>query len=283
MVNNIVDKNKKSKTLKIVLISITGVLGLLFAGYLILLISLGALSRFGQPFWFENGRVYFGPSSCGNKEERLSCSVTADPYSWCNCKSRIYYNGHEVFEELKPIIYLYPESEIVLNVRLGKPENLTTTYQKYNLSGWDVLAYPNGDLIDLDTDRKLYALYWEGESNSRNAKPDKGFVVSGEDSARFLEEKLEFLGLNYKESEEFITYWLPKLEKNPFNYIYFMTTEEIEEDMPINISIKPDTTIRVRMLFQGLEQYEGVQEQILEPAPERSGFTLVEWGGSEIE
>ena len=146
-----------------------------------------------------------------------------------------------------------------------------------------MLAYPNGDLIDLDTDRRLYALYWEGEGDFDDIKFDEGFVVSSEESARFLEEKLELLGLNYKESEEFITYWLPKLEKNSFNYIYFMSTEEIEKDMPIDISIKPDTTIRIRMIFHGLEQYETVQEQILEPAPERSGFTLVEWGGSEIE
>ena len=35
----------------------------------------------------------------------------------------------------------------------------------------------------------------------------EGFVVKGEDSAAFLEEKLEILGLNYKEAEEFIIYW----------------------------------------------------------------------------
>lgn len=30
------------------------------------------------------------------------------------------------------------------------------------------------------------------------------------------EEKLEILGLNYKETEEFIVYWLPKLEQNEY-------------------------------------------------------------------
>lgn len=282
MANNVINKNKKNKVLKIILISVASVLGLLFASYLILLVSLGALDRFGQPFWFEGGRVYFGDRQCCD-EERLHCSVTADPYSWCSCESKNHYNGQEIFPVDKPIIYLYPSSETVLNIKLGRPENLTTTYPKYELSGWNVLAYPNGDLIDLNTSKKLYALYWEGKSDFDNIKFDKGFVVSGEDSARFLEEKLELLGLNYKESEEFITYWLPKLEKNPFNYVYFMTTEEIEKDMPIEVSVKPDTTIRIRMIFQGLDQYEAIQEQILEPAPTRSGFTLVEWGGSEIE
>ena len=34
-----------------------------------------------------------------------------------------------------------------------------------------------------------------------------------------LEEKLAILGLTERESEEFIVYWLPKLEKNKYNYI----------------------------------------------------------------
>lgn len=280
MVKNVA--NKKNKTLKIIIISISSVLSLLFIACLILLLSLGALNQFGKPFWFKNGQIYFGPSSCESSEERLHCSATADLYSQCECEAKTYNNDHRIRVD-KPIIYLYPNSETILNIKLGKPENLTTTYPKYELSGWNVLAYPNGDLIDLSTNKKLYALYWEGTSNFDNIEFNKGFVIKSEDSAKFLEEKLEFLGLNYKESEEFITYWLPKLEKNAFNYIYFMTAEEIEKDMSINLSVEPDTTIRVRMIFKGLDQYESVQEQILEPAPERNGFTLVEWGGSEIE
>ena len=186
-------------------------------------------------------------------------------------------------DELKPIIYLYPQSELSLNLKLGKPENLTTTYPKYSPEGWDVLASPNGDLVDQNTGRKLYALYWEGKSDFSKVNLSTGFIVKSEDVASFLEEKLETLGLNYKESEEFITYWLPKLEKNPYNYIHFLTADEIESGMPIYLSTQPDTTIRVRMIFKGLDQAHSVNEQKLETAPVRNGFTMVEWGGSEIE
>ena len=180
----------------------------------------------------------------------------------------------------KPIIYLYPTEETKVTVKVGNPENLTHTYPKYeNL--WEVLAKPNGDLIDLKTGRNLYALYWEGKNE---VKPNmkEGFIVKGEDTIKFLEEKLAILGLNEREQEEFIVYWLPKLESNKYNFISFQTMEEINENMPLEISPKPDTIIRVLMEFKGLEKEIEVKEQKLE-TPVREGFTVVEWGGTEIK
>ena len=63
-------------------------------------------------------------------------------------------------------------------------------------------------------------------SNVVEFKVEKeGFIVKGEDTAKFLEEKLEILGLNEREAEEFIIYWLPKLEANKYNYIRFASVE----------------------------------------------------------
>lgn len=186
-------------------------------------------------------------------------------------------------EELdyKPIIYLYPEAETEVIVTLGKSEMITTSYPKYT-NGWKALAQPNGDLLDLSTNRKLYALYYENK-NSVNFKIKKdGFVVKAENVAEFLEEKLAILGLTERESEEFIVYWLPKLESNHYNYIRFATQEEISENMPLEIEPNPDTTIRVLMTFKGLEKPMEVEEQKL-VTPERTGFVAVEWGGTEIK
>lgn len=64
--------------------------------------------------------------------------------------------------------------------------------------------------------------------------------------------------------------------------------------MPIEIfdkegrRIKPDALIRVWMSFKpvGAEEarslVEILPEQELETAPERDGFTVVEWGGTEV-
>jgi len=180
----------------------------------------------------------------------------------------------------KPIIYIYPQEEIEISVKLGYPEKITCSYPKY-VDGWNVIARPEGNLIDKETERNLYALYWEG-INTLNTEIKDGFVVKGEDTIKFLEEKLEILGLNEIEAEEFIVYWLPKLEANKYNYIRFATMEEINEDMPLEFSVEPDTLIRVLMEFKGLEEYIEVPEQKLE-TPERKGFVVVEWGGTELK
>ena len=166
-------------------------------------------------------------------------------------------------------------------VKLLKSKNLTCSYPKYE-DGWNVLAEPNGDLKDLTTNRNLYSLYYESESDINFKVEDEGFVIKGEDSAKFLEEKLAILGLNEREAEEFIVYWLPRLEANKYNYIRFATSDEINQNMPLEISPKPDSTIRVLMIFKGLESPIDVNEQKL-TIPNRTGFVTVEWGGTEIK
>ena len=104
---------------------------------------------------------------------------------------------------------------------------------------------------------------------------------ASEDSSNFLEEKLATLGLNERESEEFIVYWLPKLEANEYNYIRFATEEEIGSNMPLDINPNPDTLIRVLMIFKGLDDPIEVEDQQL-ITPERKGFVAVEWGGVDL-
>lgn len=181
----------------------------------------------------------------------------------------------------KPIIYLYPTEETGVSVKLLKSENLTCSYPKYQ-DGWNVLAEPNGVLKNLRTNRNLYSLYYESESDINFKVDNEGFVIKGEDSAKFLEEKLAILGLNEKEAEEFIVYWLPRLEANKYNYIRFATLDEINANMPLEINPNPDSIIRIMMTFKGLDNPIDVKEQEL-VTPERNGFVAVEWGGTEIK
>ena len=182
---------------------------------------------------------------------------------------------------VKPIIYLYPEEDTNISVVLKKPDSITCSYPKYT-DGWNVFAKTNGDLVDLDTGRNLYSLYYECDKEVEHKMTNEGFVVKGEDSAKFLEEKLEVLGLNEREAEEFIVYWLPILEKNNYNYIRFANNEEIILNMPISVNPAPDTVIRVLMITKPLDKYVEVNEQHLDKV-ERNGYTLVEWGGTIIK
>ncbi len=180
----------------------------------------------------------------------------------------------------KPIIYLYPEKDEEIEVCLGYKEKITTSYPKY-ISGWKVQANPNGDLKDINTNKSLYSLYYESENVYKFKVEKDGFCVEGEKTVEFLEEKLAELGLTEREAEEFIIYWLPRLEKNRYNYIRFATREEINKNMPLEITPKPDTEIRVLMIFKGLEKKIDVEEQQI-VTPKRDGFVAVEWGGVEI-
>ncbi len=190
----------------------------------------------------------------------------------------------ELFMLGKPIIYLYPEQTTEVAVKLGHPELLTTTYPEYN-NGWRVMAEPSGRLVDTESGRELYALYWEGwRDGAAESESQDGFVVAREQLVEFLEEKLAILGLNEREADEFIIYWLPRLREAPYSWIRFETRAEIDAYMPLEVTPQPDTVIRVVMQFRLLDSADQMKgrEQILEPVPVREGFTVVEWGGTEF-
>lgn len=180
----------------------------------------------------------------------------------------------------KPMIYIYPTSDLDLKIKLVNDDKLTHTYPKYS-NEWNVHVTKDGNIYDYKTKRNYYALYWEGIDNT-SINMNEGFVVKGEQTSTFLENKLSYLGLNDKEINEFIVYWLNKMEDNNYNFIRFRTMEEINEYMPLEFSKKPDTLIRVIMDFKPLNKKLYVKEQKLEKV-ERKGFTIVEWGGREIK
>ena len=72
------------------------------------------------------------------------------------------------------------------------------------------------------------------------------------------------------------------MEHNNYNYIRFATSEEINSEMPLDISPVPKTLIRVLMEFKPLDEKIEVKEQKLEKV-ERKGYTVVEWGGTELK
>ena len=174
----------------------------------------------------------------------------------------------------KPVLYLYPEKEQEVTVKFAHPEYLTTTYPKYT-NGWTVVAKPNGDL--LANNKYYYALYWE-ELNQTHVDFSEGFYVTKDNAIEFLEEKLTTIGLNEKERNEFIMYWLPILEKNEQSLVYFELTESLQETNALNITPTPDSLLRVRIHVKKVDNKVNIKEQKLETF-DRIGFTAVEWGG----
>lgn len=180
-------------------------------------------------------------------------------------------------ETAKPVIYLYPEQEQEITVKLGYPqEYFTYTYPTYE-DGWQVMAEPDGTLTNLADGSTHYYLFWEGNKPVKWDQSE-GFVVPGAETEAFLLEKLAYLGLNPREYNDFITYWVPRMQDNPWNLITFVG-EQYEQLAPLEISPAPDSILRVHMVYQPLEAPVKVPEQQL-TSFQRKGFTVVEWGGS---
>ena len=178
----------------------------------------------------------------------------------------------------KPVIYLYPEEVTDVTVQLDYSGKLTCTYPAYK-DGWTVTAAPDGTLTDAAGQTYNY-LYWEGEGTERYDF-SRGFCVAGADTAAFLEDALAQLGLTRKEANEFIVYWLPRMEQSPYNLIAFQQ-ETYTEAAKLTVTPTPDSILRVFMAWKPLEKPVDIPAQTL-PIFERRGFTVVEWGGAEVQ
>ena len=189
----------------------------------------------------------------------------------CACEPR------EVDANEKPVIYLYPETETRVTVKLDLSGELTCAYPAYD-GGWTVTAAPDGTLTDEHGQTYNY-LYWEGEGTEAYDF-SKGFCVAGSDTAAFLEDALDRLGLTRREANEFLVYWLPRMQDNPYNLIAFQQ-EAYTESAKLTVSPQPDSVLRVFMAWKPLARPVDVPAQTL-PGFERRGFTLVEWGGAEV-
>ena len=198
--------------------------------------------------------------------------------SMCACRDEREEESWVAPTPAKPVIYLYPEEITEVTVQLdyitGK---LTCTYPAYE-GGWTVTAAPDGTLTDAKGQTYNY-LYWEGEG-TEHYDLSEGFCVAGADTAAFLEDALAELGLTRREANEFIVYWLPQMEQNPYNLIAFQQ-EAYTEAAKLTVTPAPDSLLRVFMTWKPLAEPVDIPVQEL-PAFNRHGFTVVEWGGTQI-
>ncbi len=182
----------------------------------------------------------------------------------------------------KPVIYIYPTEKTEIDLELNFKGELLTTFPKYD-KNWDVIAEQNGQIFDKKTNRYYSSLFWDGTIDfpEEHYKYDDGFIVPKEKLTEFFIEKLGYIGLNNQETNDFIQYWLPILERNKYNFIHFLVNEKCNEIADLKVNPKPETSIRIYMEFYGLENYINCNEQQL-PKTERKGFTLIEWGGADV-
>ena len=182
----------------------------------------------------------------------------------------------------KPVIYLYPEKSCFVDVKVNPKGKFTFTYPAYK-NGWKVYADSSGELTV--ENKKINYLFWESSQKIEieNIDLSSGFSIESENSMDFLEEKLTEFGLNSKEKADFITFWVPQLMKNKYNFVHFIFNDAANQFAELEISPKPEHIYRLYMLsfpMESLNQIQVKDQKI--PKMERSGFTVLEWGGSQI-
>lgn len=184
---------------------------------------------------------------------------------------------------MKPVIYLYPEEKQEVLVQLDYQGELIADYPAYDATiwWWDVVANPDGTLINKADGKEYSYLFWEWNPQRANYDLSRWFVVKGEDTIAFLQEKLSEMWLTPREYNEFIVYRYPQMKDNAYNFITF-AGEEYTQTAPLKITPTPDSMLRVFMVYKPLDEYVEVQPQIIEPF-QRSWFSVIERWGTKIE
>lgn len=247
----------------------------------------------------ENKKDYY---SVENKEGKPPFQIPC----YIDNGEKTYYNNQS---PKKPAIYLYPQKPTKININLDSRINLTLDVPKYVTNkGWNVLAYPDSKLVDLQPeytdcnklDSKRFGMeyakeaclnnnypyiYWEGDS-FKNDLPvqNNGWLVKTNEIKEFLTTKLDYVGFNKAEKDEFIRYWVHKINEldKETVFISFMQTDAVNAYHPMVVTPEPDSVNRFYILVDpNIENHKKPRPQELIPF-KRDGFTLVDWGGAII-
>ena len=235
--------------------------------------------------WYKNMSMSTSASESADEDveesKRIETFVKDNPLFFWKDKDdvwRVYQKAKYVplAECGKPVIYLYPEKDTDVKVEVKPNGGFTKTEPMYD-NGWFVHATPQSELFNY-TDKTSYPyLFWEGKAYNF-ITPNYGFVMSKKDVSTKMTQILTKLGLNEKETIDFLEFWQPKLEVKPYVFVTFLPQREFDKLAPLTVNPKPDTIIRVFMDYTPLDAPVKVAPMQIR-TPERVGFTVVEWGG----
>lgn len=176
----------------------------------------------------------------------------------------------------KPVIYLYPESTLQVQVTVKIPKGrLTTTEPLIGAgNGWNVTSQPNGKIIE---DGESYPYLFYEASELWTISINRGWVVQESNVTNWFNTTLPKMGLSTNETRDFVGYWSQHLPNANYYLISLLNSTQLENVSDLNIIPKPNTTIRVMLVIQKLNNPITISAPNI-TTPERNGFTVVEWG-----
>lgn len=297
----------------------------LFISAILLILLLNYNPAIAQNLPFNQNLPIGTKHICTNKKYELCCTAKKALFKSSRCKNYkcpppmnglglkpaiyLYPNGTgngAIYR--KPAVYLYTKTPLKVNIKLDKSVLISYDAPKYAQNkGWNVLAYPDGKIKDLQPqytncktyDKKKLGLeyakkaclannypyvFWEGKMTKKPIPASKyGWIVKQNDLQSFLNKKLDYIGFNKAEKDEFVRFWVKWLSNEGYNryFIYFLQTQAVNELAPMQVTPKPTSVNRIYMVAKPVTKKTGSV-----PAPQklekfkRNGFTLVEWGGT---
>jgi hypothetical protein len=169
-----------------------------------------------------------------------------------------------------PNIYLYPEEPSAVKVRLPRPERITASDPPYPDHGWEVLAFPDGQLATIDGPRDY--LFYEVQVPASDFQRRQGWCVEGHLAQASIETAMEHMGFLDHEIADFSEFWDASFPIAPWITVYPQRDDELTW---LRIRPEPDHLLRAWFVIDA--GCHPTEPALLEPM-DRSGYHAAEWG-----
>lgn len=169
----------------------------------------------------------------------------------------------------KPNIYLWPQETTEVSVTLGFPRggHLDVSDPPYD-GGWTVTATPDGWL-----DGSHGFLFYEA-TVPPELQLSHGWVIGGDQIESELRGLLGEAGFIGREIDDFVDWWVPRLEPAPYYAVY---PQQADAWVTVQVEPEPDTVLRALWLIHPMPVARDLLDPVVEPVS-RDGFTVTEWG-----
>ena len=149
---------------------------------------------------------------------------------------------------------------------------MTESIPEYG-SGWDVFVETTGRI-----DRKYEYLFYEASIHDLPSF-NTGWCFYNEDLPVELRTILLEIGLNDKEADDFLEYWLEYLAEYEYYSVYPVFNRSLDQYVELHVTPEPDAQLRFWLFFEGSTDFRALPDQAV-PAFQRGSTTVVEWGGT---
>ncbi len=174
----------------------------------------------------------------------------------------------------KPNIYLYPESDLYLSVRIRFPlgGEITQSDPEY-YGGWDIFVDTEGMI-----NHQYSYLFYECDIPDVFQRTE-GWIIEQNDLTEFFQSNMEEYGFIEEEIQDFLEYWIPILDAKSYYEIFPQSKEILDQVVRLEFSHQPESILRLSYLINGTDKPGSSLKTPDTIRFTRRGFSVVEWGG----